>query len=131
MKMETKKLTVKWDKEGSDIVFRVSNFPDDYKAEAAFVNTVFNACFAFNNNKVNPAENVKSPLGITPQYIADEKRFDEVLNGISRYNSAHIPIPISWLIEIQELYYRAQSRRDREENVSPNLIIRNHSTGND
>ncbi len=72
----------------------------------------------------------KPPLGIRPQWLLDEQRFEEILSGISRFDNGNA-IPIEWLIELREIFYRSQKRRDKNPNVSENLIIRNHTTGND
>jgi len=72
------------------------------------------------------AEAIRPPLGIRPQWLIDEQRFDEILSGAVRFNDAGKSIPIDWLIEMQEIFFRAQSKRDKSDNVSGNLITKNY-----
>ena len=49
-----------------------------------------------------PMPKVKPPLGIMPETIWREKRMDDLLNAIGRYNRAEHPFPEAWITE----YYK-------------------------
>ncbi len=51
-------------------------------------------------------ENVKPPLGITPRFINDEKRHDEISLAITRYVSANKEFPAEWRDEYNEIFER-------------------------
>lgn len=68
----------------------------------------------------------KPPLGITPQWVLDEHRFEEIIGGICRFSFEHETIPVEWLIELKEIFARAQRRRDENPNASPMLITKNY-----
>lgn len=54
----------------------------------------------------------KPPLGITPRFLLDEKRMDEIASGIARYTSVYKPIPSEWIEEYNELAEREASRKE-------------------
>ena len=49
---------------------------------------------------------VKPPLGLTPRWIHEMERFEEIISAMKRYSEAGIPIPIEWIEEVDELYDR-------------------------
>lgn len=48
-------------------------------------------------------ENIKPPLGLTPKYIWEEKRLQEISEAIGRYAAISAQIPQEWLEEYNEL----------------------------
>jgi len=48
-------------------------------------------------------KSVKPPLGLTPRYIHDEQRRDEIIDAMSVYIAAGRRIPIEWVQEYNEL----------------------------
>jgi len=54
-----------------------------------------------NNNK-------KPPLGITPRFILEEKRRDEIISAMNRYINENKKIPESWIIELNEIVERVE-----------------------
>lgn len=48
----------------------------------------------------------KPPLGLTPRWVRDMVRFEEIISAMKRYSEAGVPIPIEWIEEIDELYDR-------------------------
>ena len=49
---------------------------------------------------------IKPPLGLTPRWIRDMERFEEIISAMKRYSEAGMPIPIEWIEEVDELYDR-------------------------
>ena len=49
---------------------------------------------------------IKPPLGLTPRWIRDMERFEEIISAMKRYSQAGMPIPIEWIEEVDELYDR-------------------------
>ena len=49
---------------------------------------------------------IKPPLGLTPRWIRDVERFEEIISAMKRYSQAGMPIPIEWIEEVDELYDR-------------------------
>jgi len=45
----------------------------------------------------------KPPIGLTPKFIHDEKRLNEVQGAIVRYYNAGLTIPIKWVKEYNKL----------------------------
>lgn len=45
----------------------------------------------------------KPPLGITPKYVKNLERRQEILDAVSRYVEANMQIPIEWVEEYNEL----------------------------
>ena len=45
----------------------------------------------------------KPPLGLTPQYIWKQKRFNEIILVCARYIEQEIPLNPSWIIELKGL----------------------------
>jgi len=50
-----------------------------------------------------PTDVSRSPLGLVPKDVCEEKRFYEVCSAISRYYSAGFKIPLEWVEEYNEL----------------------------
>lgn len=49
-------------------------------------------------------ENSKTPpIGLTPRWLHNEKRIDEIIGAIKRYSEADIVPPIDWINELDEL----------------------------
>lgn len=48
----------------------------------------------------------KPPLGLTPRFIRDEQRIDEIVSAIERYITARKEIPSAWIEEYNELVKR-------------------------
>jgi hypothetical protein len=46
---------------------------------------------------------IKPPLGITPRFILEEKRLQEIIEGIDRRVKATYEIPIEWIEEYNML----------------------------
>lgn len=49
---------------------------------------------------------ITPPLGLTPRWIRDMERFEEIISAMKRYSQAGMPIPIEWIEEVDELYDR-------------------------
>lgn len=49
---------------------------------------------------------IKPPIGLTPRWIRDMERFEEIISAMERYSEAGVPIPIEWIEEVDELYDR-------------------------
>ena len=49
------------------------------------------------NKRVN--DNIKPPIGLTPRYIFEERRMQEIIDAIERYRKAKKPIPSKWIYE--------------------------------
>lgn len=45
------------------------------------------------------------PLGLTPRWIREEERFEEITSAMIRYSLAGLPIPLEWITEVEELYH--------------------------
>lgn len=54
-----------------------------------------------NNRKNNNMK--RPPLGLTPKFIREKERYDEVSYAIIRYIDADKEIPIEWIDEYNEL----------------------------
>lgn len=50
------------------------------------------------------------PLGVTPRYIHDERRAEELAAAIIRYADCGLPIPTDWVAEYNELRTRNKPR---------------------
>ena len=50
----------------------------------------------------------KPPLGIMPRKQCDDLRAKQILEGMERYASKYIPIPLSWVEELKERLYGAE-----------------------
>jgi len=50
----------------------------------------------------------KPPLGLTPRFIRDEQRLNEILAAIERYAAEKTPIPLEWVEEYNEICIRLQ-----------------------
>jgi hypothetical protein len=46
---------------------------------------------------------IKPPLGLTPKWVRDKERFDEICAALSRYYNAGKKIPIEWVEEYNSL----------------------------
>lgn len=46
----------------------------------------------------------KPPLGLTPRWIREMERFEEIISAMKRYSEAELPIPIEWIEEADDLY---------------------------
>jgi hypothetical protein len=46
---------------------------------------------------------IKPPIGLTPRYIIDTERFNEVRGAIVRFYDAETEIPVKWIEEYNEL----------------------------
>lgn len=53
----------------------------------------------------------KPPLGVTPKYIWDELRLEELSKAIGRCVEAHYVIPTSWIDEYNKLLYEKVKRQ--------------------
>lgn len=69
----------------------------------------------FNGNDSYFQNAVKPPLGITPRKILDAERLVEITGGIQRYIEAGVPIPISWMEELNEITARMKQRSIKRE----------------
>lgn len=52
--------------------------------------------------------NLKSPLGLVPRYIWEEKRIQDIEEAIDRFKEARKPIPVEWFKEYNELIVRRE-----------------------
>lgn len=52
--------------------------------------------------------NLKSPLGLTPKFIWEEKRIQDIEEAIDRFKEAKVTIPIEWFKEYNELILRRE-----------------------
>ncbi len=48
----------------------------------------------------------KPPLGLIPYWVRDMERFEEIIAAMERYSKAELPIPIEWIEEVDDLYYK-------------------------
>jgi hypothetical protein len=55
-----------------------------------------------------PESEVKPPLGLTPKYIVEAKRLQEIREAIIRYCEARKEIPMEWVEEYNELVGRSE-----------------------
>ena len=46
----------------------------------------------------------KPPLGLIPKYVHDQERAVEIFDAMYRYSAHDKPIPIEWIVELQDLY---------------------------
>lgn len=53
----------------------------------------------------------KPPLGITPRFILDEERREEILLAMNRYIYENKRIPSEWLDELNEINDRLSKKR--------------------
>ena len=60
------------------------------------------------NEFVRMCDCKKPPLRLTPRYIAERIRLNEVESAITRYIEADYPIPAEWIEEYNELVKRAK-----------------------
>ena len=49
---------------------------------------------------------VKPPLGLTPRWVHEMERFEEIIAAMKRYSEAGLSVPIEWIEELDELYDR-------------------------
>lgn len=52
----------------------------------------------------------RPPRGITPRFIHDEKRLQEINDAVIRYRMAKMPIPEAWVEEKNEIMKRLEDR---------------------
>lgn len=43
------------------------------------------------------------PLGLTPKYIHDAVRINQIFGAMMRYSESNMIIPLEWIIELQDL----------------------------
>jgi hypothetical protein len=53
-------------------------------------------------------KSVKPPLGITPKYIHDQERSNDLVEAIQRYLSAGREIPLEWIEEFNEFFKKVE-----------------------
>jgi hypothetical protein len=51
------------------------------------------------------------PLGLSPKYIRDEQRLDEINQAIGRYMDAGYPLPVEWVLERNAIIVAEVERR--------------------
>ncbi|NGM81226.1 hypothetical protein G5B47_02235 [Paenibacillus sp. 7124] len=49
---------------------------------------------------------IKPPLGLTPRFIVEERRIDEIKAAVTRYFDAGRKVPADWIAEYNELVER-------------------------
>ena len=59
----------------------------------------------------------KPPLGITPRFVSEEKRIQEIQSGINRFINAKYPIPIEWVEELNEYFEQKVNQNVEFDNV--------------
>ena len=57
-------------------------------------------------NKIIMTNIIKPPLGLTPRWVHEMKRFEEIIAAMKRYSEAGLPVPTEWIEELDELYDR-------------------------
>jgi hypothetical protein len=57
----------------------------------------------------------KPPLGVYPRWLAEEKRYSDILDAIVRYRKGQYIIPPEWLEEAGEIARRIQERKRHTE----------------
>jgi hypothetical protein len=45
----------------------------------------------------------KPPIGVTPRFVHDRQRLQEIKNAVSAYMETGFPIPVEWIKEYNEL----------------------------
>lgn len=53
----------------------------------------------------------KPPLGLTPKYLWDEKRLNELQRVIADYYNANLQINVDWIEEYNELIIKRYERK--------------------
>lgn len=53
----------------------------------------------------------RPPLGLTPRWICEEERLEQVRAAIGRYIDASMNVPVEWIEEHNELTARLSSRK--------------------
>jgi hypothetical protein len=49
---------------------------------------------------------IKPPLELTPRWVREMERFEEIIAAMKRYSDAGLSVPIEWIEELDELYDR-------------------------
>lgn len=64
------------------------------------------------NNGITLNEGIfkKPPLGITPRFILDEERRNEIIDAMNRYVDRNKRIPQEWLDQLNEISERLEER---------------------
>ena len=60
-----------------------------------------------------PAGEIKTfpkPKGIMPQWLSDERRFNEITSAMKRFSEANRNIPTAWITELEQIFTRSQER---------------------
>ena len=52
----------------------------------------------------------KPPKGIMPQWLSDERRFNEITSAMKRFSEANRNIPTAWITELEQIFTRSQER---------------------
>ena len=47
---------------------------------------------------------IRPPLGLTPRWVHEMERFEEIIAAMKRYSEAGLSVPIEWIEELDELY---------------------------
>jgi hypothetical protein len=45
----------------------------------------------------------KPPLGVTPKWLRQEQRLEELCEAVIRYRQEALPVPADWLEEMRDL----------------------------
>jgi len=68
--------------------------------------------------------NIAPPVGITPKFIIQERRRNEIQQGVRRYLEADKELPLEWIEEYNELCrsLSAESNEDFSDSVDDPII---------
>jgi len=71
----------------------------------------------------------KPPLGLTPRYLAEEKRLREVNEAIDRYLKAKLNVPMDWLNE--QNYLETQARKHHKKVTGISFMVKGRTVTSD
>lgn len=54
----------------------------------------------------NAEEVKKPPLGLKPRWVHEAQRVNEIFKAMERFSEVEHPIPMDWIYELEELYFR-------------------------
>ena len=75
-------------------------------------------------------QSLAPPIGVKPQWLADEERLGDLEAAIKRYKDSGLPVPLDWVIEVCEIRDRQKERRtDLGLRGKVNLIVQVQEDG--
>ena len=60
--------------------------------------------------KMETETKITKPKGIMPQWLSDERRFNEITSAMKRFSEANRNIPTAWITELEQIFTRSQER---------------------